>query len=97
MLPKSNPLPDTLVEQISNTLTKDDVVVEEVIIPKKRDRQGQINFSIPDDIKVNWKVLCDKNHLTLKQGITFAMEHLIQEIEDGEVLLTIGGVMKKRG
>ena len=48
------------------------------------------------EVKTNWKILCDKNHINLKQGITFAMEHLIQEIENDEVMLTIGGVMKKR-
>lgn len=90
MIPKSK-VPEKLVEQLSQTLTKEEVVVE-----KKRDRQSQVNFSIPDEVKVNWKILCDKNHLQLKQGITFAMEHLIQEIEDGDVILTVGGVMKKR-
>ena len=95
MIPKSSKdLPDALVDQINSTLTKsEEVIIEE---PKKNYRQAQINFALPEEVKTNWKILCDKNHINLKQGITFAMEHLIQEIENNEVILTIGGVMKKR-
>ncbi len=95
MIPKSSKdLPDALVDQINSTLTKsEEVIIEE---PKKNYRQAQINFALPEEVKTNWKILCDKNHINLKQGITFAMEHLIQEIENDEVILTIGGVMKKR-
>lgn len=94
MIPKSKvELPDTLKEQLTQTLDKTEEVIEE---PKEKGRRGQVNFTVPDNVKVNWKVVCDKNHVTLKQGLTFAMEHLIQEIEDGEVILTVGGVMKKR-
>ena len=95
MIPKSSKdLPDALVDQINSTLTKsEEVIIEE---SKKNYRQAQINFALPEEVKTNWKILCDKNHINLKQGITFAMEHLIQEIENDEVMLTIGGVMKKR-
>ena len=95
MIPKSSKdLPEALVDQINSTLTKsEEVIIEE---PKKNYRQVQINFALPEEVKTNWKILCDKNHINLKQGITFAMEHLIQEIENNEFILTIGGVMKKR-
>lgn len=95
MIPKSSKdLPEALVDQINLTLTKSEEVIVEG--PKKNYRQAQINFALPEEIKTNWKILCDQNHINLKQGITFAMEHLIQEIENEEVILTIGGVMKKR-
>lgn len=97
MIPKSSSkeLPNSLVDQLSQTLTKEEPE-SRVEQPKKNIRAAQINFALPEDIKTNWKILCDKNHINLKQGITFAMEHLIQEIENDEVLLTIGGVMKKK-
>lgn len=97
MIPKSKTeLPDTLKQQLVQTLEKEDTIEDVIVEPKKRDRQGQINFSVPEDVKEKWKILCVKSHINLKQGITFAMEHLIQEIEDGEMMLTVGGVMKKR-
>lgn len=97
MIPKSKTeLPESLVNQISQTLAKEEPVEEIVTEKPKRDRQGQINFSVPESVKESWKILCVKNHVNLKQGMTFAMEHLIHEIEDGEAVLTVAGVVKKR-
>lgn len=98
MIPKTktSDLPETLVSQISQTLTKEEPVITEDNIEKKG-REGQINFAVPLDIKIKWKVLFAKSNVKMTQGLIFAMEHLIQEIENGEVVLTVGGVMKKRG
>lgn len=94
MIPKKSEVPETLVSQLSATLSKtEEKIIEE---PKKRERSSQVNLILPEDVKTNWKILADKNHLNMKQLITFAMEHLIQEIEDNDVILTVGGVMKKR-
>lgn len=98
MIPKSKTteLPETLINQLSQTLSKEESKpVEE--IPEKKGRESQINFAVPLEIKTKWKVLFAKNNVKMTQGLIFAMEHLIQEIDDGEVILTVGGVMKKRG
>lgn len=96
MIPKKSTVPETLVEQLADTLKPVEEVIPVTEEPKKNYRSSQINFALPDDVKEAWRILCVKSHINLKQGITFAMEHLIQEIEDGEVTLTVGGVMKKR-
>lgn len=97
MIPKSKntTLPEELVNQLSQTLSKDESKETE-IIPEKKGRESQINFAVPLEIKTKWKILFAKSNVKMTQGLIFAMEHLIQEIEDGEVILTVGGVMKKR-
>lgn len=96
MIPKSkNPLPESLVNQISQTMEAQEAEPE-VPAEVKKSRVGQINMAVPLDVKTKWKVLFAKNNIKITQGIMFAMEHLIQEIEDDEVILTVGGVMKKK-
>lgn len=63
---------------------------------KKQDREGQINICVPPEVKKEWKILFTKNNLNITKGIIFAIEHLRQEIENDEVVLTVGGVIKKR-
>ncbi len=65
-------------------------------ITKKQDREGQINICVPPEVKKEWKILFTKNNLNITKGIIFAIEHLRQEIENDEVVLTVGGVIKKR-
>lgn len=62
---------------------------------KKADRNGQINICVPPETKIEWKVLFAKNNVNITQGIIFAVEHLKNEIEKGEAILTVGGVIKK--
>ena len=62
---------------------------------KKSDRNGQINICVPQETKTDWKVLFAKNNVNITQGIIFAVEHLKNEIEKGEVILTVGGVISK--
>lgn len=96
MIPKtkSTDIPEGLAEQLSQSLTKEEPVLIQTVTEKKR--EGQINFSVPLEIKTKWKILFAKSNVKMTQGLIFAMEHLIQEIDDGEVVLTVGGVMKKR-
>ena len=104
-------VPESLTNQLAQTLTKHEEpeiveqpepVKEEIIETKpekpvkKQDREGQINFCVPPEIKKEWKLMFTKNNLNITQGITFAIEHLRQEIENDEVVLTVGGVIKKR-
>ena len=63
---------------------------------KKQNREGQINICIPPEIKTEWKVLFASCNVNMTQGITFAIEHLKHEIDNGEAILTIGGVISKR-
>ncbi len=63
---------------------------------KKKDRDGQINICVPPEIKTQWKLLFTANNVTMTQGIIFAIEHLKHEIDKGDVLLTVGGVIDKR-
>ena len=62
---------------------------------KKNDRNGQINICVPPETKTDWKILFAKSNVNITQGIIFAVEHLKNEIEKGEVMLTVGGVIKK--
>lgn len=62
---------------------------------KKNDRNGQINICVPPETKTDWKVLFAKSNVNITQGIIFAVEHLKNEIEKGEVMLTVGGVIQK--
>ncbi len=64
--------------------------------PKKNDRPGQINICLPPEIKTEWKLLFTKNNVNITQGIIFAVEHLKNEIEKGEAILTVGGVISKK-
>ena len=57
---------------------------------KKNDRNGQINICIPPEIKTEWKLLFTKNNVNITQGIIFAVEHLRNEIENGNAILTVG-------
>lgn len=63
---------------------------------KKNDRPGQINICLPPEIKTEWKLLFTKNNVNITQGIIFAVEHLKNEIENGEAILTVGGVISKK-
>ena len=63
---------------------------------KKNDRPGQINICLPPEIKTEWKLLFTKNNVNITQGIIFAVEHLKNEIEKGEAILTVGGVISKK-
>ena len=73
------------------TVTK----LEEAPKTKKNERNGQINICVPPETKIDWKVLFAKNNVNITQGIIFAVEHLRNEIDKGEVLLTVGGVIPK--
>lgn len=68
---------------------------EPEVKPKRNDRNGQINICVPPETKTDWKVLFTKSNVNITQGIIFAVEHLKNEIERGEVMLTVGGVIKK--
>jgi len=70
-------------------------ISEEPKKSKKADRNGQINICVPPETKTDWKVLFAKNNVNITQGIIFAVEHLKNEIEKGEVILTVGGVISK--
>ncbi len=63
---------------------------------KKNDRPGQINICLPPEIKTEWKLLFTKNNVNITQGIIFAVEHLKNEIESGQAILTVGGVISKK-
>lgn len=102
-------VPESLTNQISQTLSKVEENENEVEVKnenvaeitkektvKKQDREGQINICVPPEIKKEWKILFTKNNLNMTQGITFAIEHLRQEIDNNEAILTVGGVIKKR-
>lgn len=69
---------------------------QKVSAAKKQNREGQINICIPPEIKTEWKVLFASCNVNMTQGITFAIEHLKHEIDNGEAILTIGGVISKR-
>lgn len=62
---------------------------------KKQDRNGQINICVPPEIKTAWKLLFTANNVTMTQGIIFAIEHLKHEIDCGEAVLTVGGVISR--
>ena len=93
-------------EVVDTPAIKDSVEIKETAKPittpapekpiKKQDREGQINICVPPEVKKEWKILFTKNNLNITKGIIFAIEHLRQEIEDDEVVLTVGGVIKKR-
>lgn len=80
----------TKTEEIK-TVTKSETPAK----TKKKDRNGQINICVPSETKTAWKVLFAKNNVNITQGIIFAVEHLKNEIEKGEAVLTVGGVIKK--
>lgn len=69
---------------------------QKISTSKKQNREGQINICIPPEIKTEWKVLFASCNVNMTQGITFAIEHLKHEIDNGEAILTIGGVISKR-
>lgn len=86
----------TVVEE-KNTEIKTVTKVEETKTgTKKNDRPGQINICLPPEIKTEWKLLFIKNNVNITQGIIFAVEHLKNEIEKGEAILTVGGVISKK-
>lgn len=78
-------------EQEIKTVTKSETEIK----TKKNDRNGQINICVPPETKKEWKVLFAKNNVNITQGIIFAVEHLKNEIEKGEVMLTVGGIIQK--
>lgn len=63
--------------------------------PSKQ-KEIQINMKLPANVKTKWKKFFVENNLNITQGIIFAVENLIQEVNDGEATLTIGGVYKKK-
>lgn len=93
MLPKSkvatSTVPQELANQIQDTLT-DGNTVTSGIIPKK----SQINMNLPKAVKEEWKALFAAKSVTLTQGISFAVEHLKEELQHGDVVLTIGGITR---
>lgn len=60
-----------------------------------KNRNGQINICVPSSTKLDWKILFARNSVSITQGIIFAVEHLKDEIERGEAVLTVGGVIRK--
>ena len=60
-----------------------------------KNRHGQINICVPSSTKLDWKILFARNSVSITQGIIFAVEHLKDEIERGEAVLTVGGVIRK--
>ena len=102
-------VPAGLTNQLSQTFSTDEEAeipikeeiqtvtkVEAAKGSKKNDRPGQINICIPLEIKTDWKLLFTKNNVNITQGIIFAVEHLKNEIEKGEAILTVGGVISKK-
>lgn len=92
---------ETPIQAASKVTNKKDEEITTVTISeepkkaKKTDRNGQINICVPPETKTDWKVLFAKNNVNITQGIIFAVEHLKNEIEKGEVILTVGGVISK--
>lgn len=67
-----------------------------VIEKPVKQKEEQINFKLPQDVKIKWKKFFIENNINITQGIIFAVENLIQEVTDGEATLTMGGVYKKK-
>ena len=86
----------TVVEEKSAAIKTVTKVAETKSGTKKNDRPGQINICLPPEIKTEWKLLFTKNNVNITQGIIFAVEHLKNEIEKGEAILTVGGVISKK-
>lgn len=86
----------TVVEEKSAVIKTVTKVAETKTGTKKNDRPGQINICLPPEIKTEWKLLFTKNNVNITQGIIFAVEHLKNEIEKGEAILTVGGVISKK-
>lgn len=86
----------TVVEEKSAEIKTVTKVAETKTGTKKNDRPGQINICLPPEIKTEWKLLFTKNNVNITQGIIFAVEHLKNEIEKGEAILTVGGVISKK-
>ncbi len=89
---QAKPVEEEIKSEIK-TVTKDP---ETKSPAKKNDRPGQINICLPLEIKTEWKLLFTKNNVNITQGIIFAVEHLKNEIEKGEAILTVGGVISKK-
>lgn len=86
----------TVVEEKSAEIKTVTKVAETKTGTKKNDRPGQINICLPPEIKTEWKLLFTKSNVNITQGIIFAVEHLKNEIEKGEAILTVGGVISKK-
>lgn len=86
----------TVVEEKNTEIKTVTKVAETKTGTKKNDRPGQINICLPPEIKTEWKLLFTKNNVNITQGIIFAVEHLKNEIEKGEAILTVGGVISKK-
>lgn len=81
----------------STQIQKNEETVSAAVIDKPvKAKEEQINFKIPQDVKLKWKKFFIENNINITQGIIFAVENLIQEVADGESTLTIGGVYKKK-
>ncbi len=85
-----------IVEPVEASAAEIKEIPNEKVSSKKQDRNGQINICVPPEIKTSWKILFASCNVNMTQGITFAIEHLKQEIENGEVTLSIGGVIQKK-
>lgn len=88
--------PAAVVKPVETPAAEVKEITNEKISSKKQDRNGQINICVPPEIKTSWKILFASCNVNMTQGITFAIEHLKQEIENGEVTLSIGGVIPKK-
>ena len=91
---------ETKVNEKPKENAESSIIIEEnrsklALEKKKNDRNGQINICIPPEIKTEWKLLFTKNNVNITQGIIFAVEHLRNEIENGNAILTVGGVIRK--
>ena len=86
----------TVVEEKSAEIKTVTKVAETKTGTKKNDRPGQINICLPPEIKTEWKLLFTKNNVKITKRIIFAVEHLKNEIEKGEAILTVGGVISKK-
>ena len=100
VVPQVNSTAETKVNEKPKENAESSVIIEEnrskpALEKKKNDRNGQINICIPPEIKTEWKLLFTKNNVNITQGIIFAVEHLRNEIENGNAILTVGGVIKK--
>ncbi len=95
-----NSTAETKINEKPKENAESSVIIEEnrskaAVEKKKNDRNGQINICIPPEIKTEWKLLFTKNNVNITQGIIFAVEHLRNEIENGNAILTVGGVIRK--
>lgn len=61
-----------------------------------KQKEEQINIKLPADVKIKWRKFFMDSNINITQGIIFAVENLIKEVDEGETTLTRGGVYKKK-